>query len=160
MPRRVPSFPVPTPAPGPHSRTSQVLVGVLCVGLAALLACSVLVARATSSWMWWVAIAVVAALWWALRRRTRSVAERSARALDERDLATRNGAAWWGLAAALLAGCLSALALLITARVQTLDSRTVLDRSGATLLALMIAAVPTMVLAATDSNHDDDEPHR
>jgi len=39
----------------------------------------------------------------------------------------------------------------------------VLDRSGATLLTLMTAAatVPTMVLAATtDSNHNDDAPHR
>lgn len=115
---------------------------------------------------------VVIALWWTLRRRTRSVAELSAYRLDERDIALRNAGAWWGFTAALLAGCLSASALLITARVETLNPRAVLDRGGAVLLTLMVVAaiVPTMFLAATtettsESDHEaeaeaEDEAHR
>lgn len=134
------------------------LVGALGAALMLLLVVSVLAARATSTWAWWAAILMVALLWTTLRRRTRSVAERSARSLDERDLAARNAAAWWGLSAALSAGSLGAVALLATARIQTLDPRAALERSGAILLALMIAAatVPTMVLAVT-TNHDEDE---
>jgi hypothetical protein len=51
------------------------------------------------------------------------------------------------------------VALIITARLDTLSPQDVLDRSGAVPLVLMLAAstVPTMVLAATDRTAHDDE---
>lgn len=165
MSERLPSSHAPAPAPAAATsrlRVSQGLVGALCLALTTLVALSLLIRFALSSWMWWTAVLAVAALWWVLRRRTRSVAEQFANSLDERDLATRNSAAWWGFSAAIIAGNLAALALVIAARLDTLSSQDVLDRSGASLLALMIAAgaVPTMVLAATDrttENLDEDD---
>lgn len=156
MGRHLPSFPSSTPPPGPRSRTSQVLAGGLGVALFLLLVVSVGATRATSTWAWWVLILGIGVLWWTLRRRTRSVAEGFARSLDERDLAARNAAAWWGLCAALIAGCVGALGLLIAARIQTLDARSALDRGGAVLLTLMIAAatVPTITLAISTSPTD------
>lgn len=153
-----PGFPTPAPHPIPRSRGSQALVGALCFALLLLIACSVLLTDPISSWPWGISVLVVATLWWVLRRRTRSIAERSARTLDERELTIRNAAAWWGFTAATSAGCLAALALLIMARLDLLDTQTILDRSGSGLLALMITAatVPTMIIAATTSPAKND----
>lgn len=142
-------------------RASKILVVLCCTALAALLVLAVLLPHALSSWAWIVTFLLAAGVWSVLRRRTRAVAELAAHRLDERDLATRGRAAWWGLLTAISAGSLASLALVIAARLNTVHAQVILNRSGPILLTLMFAAslVPTLFLAATTdpSAEDDDE---
>ena len=151
------------PAPR-RSGASRALVVVCCAALAVLLVVSVALSNALSSWVWIATFLLAAAVWLVLRRRTRAVAELSAHHLDERDLATRGRAAWWGLLTATSAGTLLSVALVIAARLDAVDAQTIVERSGPVLVTLMFTAslVPTLVLAATtdpDAETEDEDFH-
>ena len=88
------------PPRAPASRSLRVLAVAQGFAATALVFTAILVDDALSSWTWLVNLIVVGVLWWWLRRRTRSIADRSAGGLDERDLQARNRVAWWGFVAA------------------------------------------------------------
>ena len=139
------------PPAGPVPRSLRALAVIQCLAATSLVALSAAVEDALSQWEWQVDLAVVAVVWWLLRRGTRAVADRSAAALDERDLADRNRVSWWGYAAAVCGGTATALVLVVLARVPAVDAQMVLDRAGPTLIALMLlaAVTPTTILAAS-----------
>lgn len=129
----------------------------------AMVATACAVEDAVSSPVWWVAVLLLAGAWTLLRRRTRGVAESVAGSLDERELAIRNLAAWWGQIVMLSLGAASALLLLVAARLEETSARDALSRSGGIVLSFVIfsAAVPTFVAAlltaADDATAADDD---
>lgn len=128
-----------------------------------MVAAAALARDAVSSIIWWGVVAVVATTWWYVRRRTRAVAETSAANLDERDLATRNVAAWWGQTVMFSLGAIAALLLLVAARLDADSANAVLQRCGGILLSFVIlsTAVPTFVvslLTRSDDEFDHGDP--
>lgn len=119
----------------------------LVISVVAMVVIAAVVPNAVSSVFWWVPAGCVAASWWQARRRTRAVAESSARRLDERDLSIRNVAAWWGQGVTLGLAAATALMLLIAARLDASSANALLQRSGGILLSFVIlgGAVPTVV---------------
>lgn len=148
MPRRTP-HPTHDIPDGASWRAPSWPAVVLAVSAVAAVAVSTLVRDAVSSPVWWVAVVVVAGSWWVLRRRTRAIAETSADQLDERDLAIRNVAAWWGQTAMFTLGAVAALLLMVAARLDVGSADLVLLRSGGIVLSVVIlsAAVPTFVVS-------------
>lgn len=128
------------------------------LSLTALVLWSALVDDAPGTLVWRLLLILVGVLWCRLRRHTRGITERSATRLDERDLARRNDTAWWGFTAAAGAGAVVGLTLLVGARMDSVDPRTLLDRSGSTLIALMLssAALPSMLLTVLDRDMRED----
>lgn len=139
---------------------------ILAISAVTVVVVSTLVRDAVSSPVWLVTVVVVAGSWWVLRRRTRAIAETSTDQLDERDLAIRNVAAWWGQTAMFSLGAVAALMLMVAARLNLDSADTVLLRAGGIVLSLVIlsAAVPTFVVSLLtepdehlDFDDEDDE---
>jgi hypothetical protein len=118
---------------------------------------STLVDDALSSPTWWVVVALVSMDWWYVHRRTRAIAETAAVNLDERELATRNVAAWWGQMVMLVLGAGAAIMLLVTSRLDGVSAELALQKSGGIFLSFVIfgAAVPTLVVASVLTATDD-----
>lgn len=131
--------------------SARVLAATQCFAVAVLVIAANLVDDALSSWVWLANLLAVGVLWWLLGRRTRSVADRSASGLDERDLEAHNRVAWWGFVVAIFGGTATALTLVIASRVNNVDAELFLDRAGTTLIALMLlaAVTPTTLLAVS-----------
>lgn len=139
---------------------------VLAISAVAAVVVSTLVHDAVSSPVWWVAVVVVAGSWWVLRRRTRAIAETSTDQLDERDMAIRNVAAWWGQTVMFTLGAAAALLLMVGARLDVGAAEEILYRAGGIVLSFVIlsAAVPTFVVSLLtepdeylDFDDEDDE---
>lgn len=141
------------------STISQILSALQCVAIAVLLFTSASLDDALSKWQWQLNLAVVAVLWGVLRRRTRRIADRASSHLDERELATRNRVAWWGYTAAVSGGTTTALVLVSAARMHYVDAEVLLERTGTSLISLMLlaAVAPTTILAATTPANETDE---
>ena len=128
----------------------------------AVVVISTVVYDAVSSPFWLAGVAVVGASWWVLRLRTRAIAETAATQLDERDVAIRNVAAWWGQAAMFTLSATAALLLMVAARLDVSSAEDILYRAGGIVLSFVIfsAAVPTFVaslLAEPDEHLDFDD---
>lgn len=163
-------MPHPTDVPGApmseHRRWphwSSVLLSVVAV---AVVVVSFLVPDAVSAPVWWALVVVQAASWWYVRRRTRAIAETAAELLDERDLAIRNTAAWWGQTVMFSLGALTALMLMVAGRIDVDDPAGLLERFGGIVLSFLFlsAVVPTVVVSVMtapdadgDLDPDDDE---
>jgi hypothetical protein len=142
--------------PTPHWSTI-----VLGLSTSAVIVISMLVDDAISSPLWWVGVGVVSVTWWYVRRRTQAIAETAAANLDERELATRNVAAWWGQMVMLVLGAGTAIMLSVASRLDGPSAEAALQKSGGIVLSFVIfgAAVPTLVVASvlTAAADFDDE---
>jgi hypothetical protein len=123
----------------------------------ALIVVSTLVADAVSSPVWWVVVGLVTLAWSYVRWYTRAIAETAAAKLDERELATRNVAAWWGQMVMLVLAAGAAIMLLVASRLDAISAELALQKGGGILLSLVVfgAAVPTLVVSALLPPTDD-----
>lgn len=134
----------------------------LALGILALvpLGVALVVSNPLGSGLWWAAVVVVAASWWWLRSRIGGIADTSSELLDEREVAIRNRAAWWGQALSL--ALLAAIAVLIQVVARPPhDAHLWLVRIGGVALssAFLAMIAPTVMVTwmTADSAVFDDE---